>query len=132
MSTDLQRDLANAIVENTKKPHYKRKNKKDLLVSVGYSEITAEAIPSKIIEAKGVKSALREMGLTEELVTEALVSDINEKAKNRLGEMRLAAEILGMNEGDNKGGKILIINVSGETSKRYELPTTPNPENSSS
>jgi hypothetical protein len=100
MATDLQRDLAEAIVENTKKPRYKRKNKKELLVSVGYDEITAEKAPKRTLEAKGVKDALREFGLTEELITTALVHDIEEKPKNRLGEMRLAAEILGMNESE--------------------------------
>ena len=132
MSTDLQRDLAEAIVINKKLSRDKRKNKKELLVSMGYSTSTAESIPNKIIESKGVKDALKEWGLTEELITTSLVFDIENKPKGRVKELSLGAEILGMKEGDNKGGKILIINVSGETSKRYELPTTPNPENSSS
>jgi len=96
MSTDLQKDLAEAIVENMKKPRAKRKNKKELLVSTGYSEVTAESIPSKIIEAKGVKDALKEWGLTEELITTALVDDIKGKPKNRKEELKLGAEILGM------------------------------------
>ena len=132
MATDLQRDLAEAIVINKKLSRDKRKNKKELLVSMGYSTSTAESIPNKIIESKGVKDALKEWGLTEELITTSLVFDIENKPKGRVKELSLGAEILGMKEGDNKGGKILIINVSGETSKRYELPTTPNPENSSS
>ena len=131
MSTDLQIALAMAKIENQKLPRDKRKNKKELLVSVGYATKTAEKQPSRELESKGVKDAIRAMGLTEELITDALVNDIKEKAKNRLGEMRLGAEILGMNDNENKGGKILIINVSGETSKRNTLPATRGPENSS-
>ena len=96
MATDRQRDLAEAIVVNRKLPRDKRKNKKELLVSNGYSPKTAGAIPSTILESKGVKDVLREYGLTEELITTALVEDIKAKPKNRKPELQLGAEILGM------------------------------------
>jgi len=81
--------------------------------------------PKVVTEKEGFKEALREYGLTEELITAALVEDIEAKPQNRLGEMRLGAEILGMNgkEGE-QGHKTLIIMISGESAKRYNAPIT--------
>lgn len=103
MSTDLQKKLVEAIIINGRLPLRKRKNKKELLTSVGYGRLVAKKRPGEIIEAKGVKDALREAGLTEDLITQALVEDIKAKPKNRLGEMRLGAEILQMTDGKPKG-----------------------------
>lgn len=131
MATDLQKDLAEAIVVNRKLPKYKRKNKKDLLVSTGYSEITAKSIPSTIMEAKGVKEALKEYGLTEGLITKSLVEDIEKKPQNRVPELRLGAEILGMNDGEKGNNKTLILIVSGESAKRFNVQPTQLTKNSS-
>src|SRR3990172_2795084 len=98
MSTDLQKDLAEAIVINAKKPRDKRKNKGELLTSVGYGGLVAKHRPTEILEAKGVKDALKTYGLTEGLITRALVNDIKKKPKRRLGELRLGSEILNMTE----------------------------------
>lgn len=125
MATDLQEDLAEAIVKNKSLPKYKRKNKQDLLVSVGYSEITAKANSQKIIDQKGVQESLSKTGLTKELITEALVFDIENKPKRRERELRLGAEILGILEDKREGNKTLIINITGETASRYGiLPST--------
>lgn len=96
MATDLQKELAEAIVKNTKRPRNKRKNKGELLESIGYAATTAKHIPKQIIESKGVKEALKGYGLTEELITTALVFDIENKPKARVKELNLGAEILGM------------------------------------
>lgn len=96
MATDLQEDLAEAIVKNKRLPRSKRLNKKDLVVSVGYSPAAAEAKATAIIEAKGVQETLAKWGLTEELITTALVDDIRDKPKKRFLELSLGAEILGM------------------------------------
>lgn len=121
MSTDLQRDLAEAIVINAKKPRAKRKNKKEMLVSVGYKTSVAETKPKDIIEAKGVKDALREFGLTEELITTALVADIQAKPKSRVKELGLGADILGMRK-EEKGNtvNIQINSVSGMSNEQLE------------
>ena len=99
-----------------------------LLALGGYSEGTQHT-PGKVTESIGYKKALEELGLTQELITTALVSDIESKPKNRLGELRLGAEILKMNDSAPQGNKTLVILVSGETMQRY----VPNaiPENSS-
>lgn len=98
MSTLLQEQLAEAIVANKSLPRDKRKNKKELLVSAGYSPVTAGATPSVILDSKGVKEALATYGLTERLITEALVADIKGKPKRRVKELSLGADILGMKE----------------------------------
>jgi hypothetical protein len=45
---------------------------------------------------KGYKKVLEELGLTRELVASSLVEDIKTKPQNRVGELRLASQILGM------------------------------------
>jgi hypothetical protein len=65
-----------------------------VLENVGYGTIKQD--PKRIIESQGFKAALEEFGLTEELVTSALVEDIKAKPKKRVQELKLGAEILGM------------------------------------
>ena len=112
MATDLQKDLAEAIVFNRSLPRDKRKNRGELVKSVGYAPLSADKKSTAIIEAKGVKESLKEYGLTEGLITRALVNDIKKKPKNRLGEMRLGAEILSMTEGDNRKPPQVIIPIT--------------------
>lgn len=52
--------------------------------------------PQKLTESKGYKEVLEEYGLTEELVTTALVEDIKAKPKKRFLELSLGAELLQM------------------------------------
>ena len=130
MPTIKQEQLAEAIVANIKKPRDKRKNKGELVESVGYSPITAKAKPSEIINQKGVKQALGKYGLTEELITTSLVFDIESKPKNRVKELNLGAEILNMKEGE-LGNRPLIVIISSESAKRYNAPVTRNTEISS-
>lgn len=88
-----QYKVAEALIENMRSA--KPKPVGQLLETVGYSKNSAE-MPTRVTESKGVKKALAELGLTEELVTNALVEDIEKKPQKRLGELNLAAEILGM------------------------------------
>ncbi len=62
---------------------------------IGYSNTISEQ-PSRITESLGFKKALEELGLTEELIVTALVDDILNKPKQRVKELTLAADILGM------------------------------------
>src|SRR3990167_1587278 len=123
MSTDLQEDLAEAIVKNKSLPRYRRKNKGELIKSVGYGGLTAKKRPTEILEAKGVKEALKNWGLTEGLITKSLVDDIKKKPTKRLGELALGADILGMKE-TPQANKTLIVVISGESAKRYGGGTT--------
>lgn len=129
MATLRQKELAKAIIENTTLPRYKRKNKGELLASVGYAKTTAKAEPERTIQQEGVQEAIQtylsETGLSKDLITKALVYDIENKPKRREKELRLGAEILGiLSENDNKGNKTLIINITGETAARYGLLKT--------
>lgn len=125
MSTDLQEDLAEAIVKNKSLPKHKRKNKKELLVSIGYAATTAEKEAKVIIESKGVQDSLSHRGLDKELITSALVYDIENKPKRRERELRLGAEILGLNEhSKDSGNKTLVVIIAGESAQRYAVQAT--------
>lgn len=62
MSTLRQERLAEAIIAESKKR--KPKNKKDILVSSGYTESSAMSVPARIMSQKGVQDALRARGFT--------------------------------------------------------------------
>lgn len=65
MATDLQRDLAKAIIENTSLPRDKRKNRGELVKSVGYAAKTASRKSTIILTSKGVQEALDDYGFNE-------------------------------------------------------------------
>ena len=102
MSSIRQKVLAENIIKNQTLPVYKRKNKTKLVETSGYSKVQAEKKQKEIIESKGVirelKVILDEAGLTEDLIAESLVEDIqlNKKKGKRIQELTLGAEILGM------------------------------------
>lgn len=80
MSTILQENLAHELVKNIKRK--KPKNKKELLVSAGYDETTAEATPGRTLEQKGVTDALTELGFTVENAKKVVQSImLNEKTE---------------------------------------------------
>ncbi len=64
---------------------------------VGYSEGTVNN-PSNLTHSKGYKEILDDYGLTKNLVVESLVSDIKSKPNERLRELALASDILGIKE----------------------------------
>lgn len=128
MSTLLQERLADEIIANKARPKYQRKNKGQMLEAVGYDKTTAKAMATRTIEQKGVQKAietkLREAGLTETLIANALVDDIEAKPKRRVRELELGAAILGMTEHEKKGGdKTLIVIVAGESANRFAVQT---------
>ena len=63
----------------------------------GYQENTIKN-PSNLTNSKGFKQLCNELGLTEELITTALVDDIKLKPQNRKAELELASKLLGLNE----------------------------------
>ena len=88
-----QRKAAKAVVENLQSKHPLPIG--EVLRSVDYGT-GLQHNPNRVIESAGFKQALREMGLTEELITTALVEDIEKKKGGRVQELKLGAEILGM------------------------------------
>ena len=86
-----QRQTAKAKLENPKLEGA------ELVAAGGYGE-SVQHTPQKALQSKGYIKALGEYGLTEELVTTALVEDINKKPQKRFSELSLGAEILGMKQ----------------------------------
>ena len=67
----------------------------EVLLAAGYDKSTSEK-PSLVLETKGYKQELAKYGLTEELITSALVEDIEKKPQKRVRELELGADILSM------------------------------------
>lgn len=88
MATIKQEKALDKIVEN-------HGNVSRAMLEVGYEPNTAKN-PKNLTESKGFKELLENYGLTEELVTTALVEDIKGKPRKRFLELSLGAEILGM------------------------------------
>lgn len=80
MSTELQQNLAKEIIANSKRK--KPKNKRDMLVSVGYATSTAEVKQKEIMEQKGVQEALIDFGFNvdnaKKVVAEILLDPEND------------------------------------------------------
>lgn len=91
--TPRQRAAAKAAIKNSLLD--KPKGDGEVLKSVGYGTGLQEQ-PNRVLQSEGFKMALAEFGLTEELITTALVEDIKAKPKQRVKELGLGAEILGM------------------------------------
>ncbi len=112
-----QQALADEIIKNQMRPLAERKNKGELVKDAGFSS-------TQSLHSEGVYRALQKYGLNEELVTSALVDDIKAKPEKRLGELTLAADILGMrlkSKDDGGGNKTLIVVVSGQSADRYGI-----------
>lgn len=90
------------------------------MIDAGYTPATAHT-PQKLTESKGFREVLKEYGLTEGLITTALVEDIEKKPGKRYAELNLGAEILGMKDNNSIGNKTLIVVVSGESANRYKV-----------
>ncbi len=112
-----QQALADEIIKNQMRPVEERKNKQELVETVGLNSTSS-------LHTVGVQRALEKYGLTADLVTSALVDDIKEKPGKRLGELTLAADILGMklkSKDPGEGNKTLIVMVSGQSAERYGI-----------
>lgn len=123
MPTIRQRKALDRIVEN-------HGNVSKSMREAGYPYATAKN-PKNLTESQGFRELLEEYGLNEGLITKSLVEDIKKKEQNRLGELRLGSEILGMTEKESTKQipNINIINFYGErdnnTSIRSNAKTVP-------
>lgn len=86
MPTFRQERLADEIIENMKRPPHERKNKKQMVVSVGYTPTTADVKAPEIMEQKGVKEALTQKGFSVEAAKRVVgeILEKGEKDENRL------------------------------------------------
>jgi hypothetical protein len=93
--------------------------------AANYAEATVNN-PKNLTESKGFKELCDELGLTETLLTEALVEDIKAKKGNRKAELELGYKVRGLLKEQDNSTKTLIVVISGESGTRYA------PEQSSS
>ncbi len=87
MATSKQKKAINNIVEN-------RGNVSKAMRDAGYSPNSAKN-PSNLLDSKGFMELMDQYGLTDTLIVEALVNDINAKPKNRVPELQLAVKMRG-------------------------------------
>lgn len=64
------------------------------MIAAGYSPATAKT-PQKLTESKGFIDLCEERGLTDDLLIDALVEDIQKKPGNRKAELELGFKIKG-------------------------------------
>lgn len=88
------------------------------MVEAGYSPNTAHT-PQKLTESDGFKELMKENGLTPELVIRALADDIKDKPKQRLGELNLGADILGLKKKNDGPAVAVQVNLNKDKSE-YE------------
>ena len=81
----------------------------EIMKESGYSDVSAKT-PKTLTKTKGYQEELAKYGLTEELVSCALVEDIKDKKGKRAPELRLASEVLGMNKKDIEKPQNITIN----------------------
>lgn len=106
MATIMQEKLAENIVKNAKAR--KPKNKKELLVSAGYSEITAQANPGFILEQKGVKEALEQLGFHSDNAKRVVAEILNKKKAQDKDRLKAADMIFDVH-GDKAPEKHIVV-----------------------
>ncbi len=96
MANPRQQKLAKEMVANIQRP--KPKTMKEVLVSIGYAESTASAMPSEITEGKGVVEELVRLGFTVDnakaVVTQIMLDD-DQDANARLKASDMAFKVHG-------------------------------------
>lgn len=132
MSTLLQKQLANEIVKDAKRPLNKRKNKKELMVSAGYDLTSAESTPGKIIAQKGVREELKNLGFSEDgakKVVEEIMYNKKVDPRARLTATHQVFQVHGSYAPERHEVKTLTIQISKEVAEKYGI--TPSTENDS-
>ena len=132
MATVRQKLLAGEIIKNVKTGG--KKNKGQLVESVGYSSASALKKAGEILESPGVIEELEKLGFTTE-GADAVVKNILFKGKREENKLKAADMVykrLGAYEDTKQGaGKTLVLVVSGETAQRYgNLPNRQSEESS--
>ena len=95
--TIMQKKAANNYIDMLNRG---RVNKKKALLDAGYSKYVASK-PSEVMESKGFLKILDDAGLNEESLASYLSADLRAKPANRLGELKLLAELRGLKSYNN-------------------------------
>ncbi len=121
MATDLQRDLAEAIVLNVRKPRKARKNKTELLESIGYSKKTASHEQRIIIEGKGVQEELKKLGFDSDNAKRVVGEILNRDKAKDSDRLKAAEQVFKVNS-DYAPEKSINLNIKGDaTENQIEL-----------
>ena len=130
MATLLQRELAQNIVKNAKRT--KKLNKKELVVSSGYSEITGIAHAGEIIAQKGVQEELENLGFDIDSAKKVVQSILKRgREENRLKAAQEVFKVEGAYAPEKRvnlnitpiyGGRSLTT-IQGHDSDAKDIPT---------
>jgi hypothetical protein len=93
--TEMQKNAADNII--AQKLSTGRVNKGKALKEAGYGK-RVQANPKPILESKGFIQYMSEAGINEESIAAMLGEDLRAKPAERLGELKLATELLGLKE----------------------------------
>lgn len=108
MATLKEKDLASAIALNSRQPRDKKKNKKELLVSVGYAISTAEVKPGEIFKQKGVKEELFKLGFDVDNAKRVIAEIMNDETIEPNTRVNAAKEVFKV-QGEYAPEKHLIV-----------------------
>lgn len=111
MPTIRQRKLAQAVLENVQATE--PLNKQELVASVGYAEITADRKAGEILEQKGVKEALAELGFNEESAKSVVKEIMLDKEVEPNARLKATDQVFKVH-GSYAPEKSLNLNLSGE------------------
>ena len=93
--TEMQKRAADEIIHQ--KISKGKVNKGKALAKAGYSKQTQKS-PKIVTESQGFKQYMAEAGINEVSLAKMLAYDLEAKPTERLGEMKLAAELMGVKE----------------------------------
>lgn len=118
MPTILQENLADEIVKNVKRK--RPKNKKELVVSSGYGEVTADKHASEVIEQKGVQDALEDRGFSIENAKRVVKQILNNEKVEPNARLKASDQMFKV-LGGYAPEKSINVNLHGEIMPDEEL-----------
>lgn len=117
MSTILQQNLAKEIIKNVKRK--KPLNKKELVVSSGYSEISAESSSHIILQQEGVIEALEDFGFSVENAKRVVGSILNNEKVEPSTRLRASEQVFKVH-GTYAPEKSVNVNIQAESSEEIK------------
>lgn len=117
MATERQKRALKNMVENGG-------NVSKAMRDAGYSKNTA-VTPKKLTESAGFQEMCDELGLTDTLLIDALVEDIQKKKGNRKAELELGFKVRGRLRESIDPGKLIALVLPGEIVTKNAIPSSP-------
>lgn len=117
MPTNLQRNLAREIISNSKRK--KPLNKKQLVVSSGYGEVTADRHASEVIEQVGVLEALNDFGFSVDNAKKVVGNILNDERVKPETRIRASEQVFKVH-GTYAPDKSININIEADASNEVK------------